>query len=64
MTQQQRTSKDLHRRLPLIEATKTGLAKLPGYEGIVYRGADDVPEEFLAQHQVGAVVKYTVVLYR
>ena len=59
MTQQQRTSKDLHRRLPLIEATKTGLAKLPGYEGIVYRGADDVPEEFLAQHQVGAAIKYT-----
>jgi NAD:arginine ADP-ribosyltransferase len=50
---------ELHRLMPLIESQKAGLAKLPGYEGIVYRGADDVPEEFLAQHQGGAEVKYT-----
>ena len=59
MTKQRRTSKELQRLLPILETTKAALAKLPGYVGIVYRGADILPEEFLAQHSIGAVITYT-----
>lgn len=52
-------SSELIEYLPIIQSISSGIVKLTGYKGKVWRGLQlNEPQEFLKEHQIGSLVTY------